>query len=241
MNPRLLRPTASGFKPNSISGLALWFDADDASTITLNGSTVSEWRDKSGNNRHATQATAALQPSYTTNSLNGKPALTGGGAASIRGMVVSAFQFYNAHTAMFVFRASGLNQTVYNRGTLINDRPKFDTGGSPLTVAARKGGFNAGQVSSTLAYTASQWSVGGLLSDVGTLRCYLDGVYGTDQTGNTESWSDTAPLRFFSLTDTLLGLNGGIAEFFYYDRQLTASQVLKAAQYLSKKWDITLS
>lgn len=46
---------------------ALWLDAADSSTITLNGSTVSEWRDKSGNNRHATQSTAANQPTKMTN------------------------------------------------------------------------------------------------------------------------------------------------------------------------------
>lgn len=40
----------------------LWLDAADSSTITLNGSTVSEWRDKSGNVRHATQGATASQP-----------------------------------------------------------------------------------------------------------------------------------------------------------------------------------
>ena len=52
---------------------ALWLDAADASTITLNGSTVSQWRDKSGNGRHVAQATATKQPTYTLaaqNSLN---------------------------------------------------------------------------------------------------------------------------------------------------------------------------
>ena len=53
----------------------LWLDAADASTITLNGSTVSQWNDKSGNGRNATQATAANQPTYIANSINGKSAL----------------------------------------------------------------------------------------------------------------------------------------------------------------------
>lgn len=44
--------------------LALWFDALDLSTITLSGSTVSQWRDKSGNNRHATQSNPSLRPIY---------------------------------------------------------------------------------------------------------------------------------------------------------------------------------
>lgn len=54
---------------------ALWLDAADASTITLNGSTVSQWNDKSGNGRNATQATAANQPTYNPTGFSGKPSL----------------------------------------------------------------------------------------------------------------------------------------------------------------------
>jgi hypothetical protein len=43
----------------------LWFDAADASTITLNGSTVSQWNDKSGNARNISQVTTANQPTYS--------------------------------------------------------------------------------------------------------------------------------------------------------------------------------
>lgn len=62
--------------PAQLSGLALWLDAADPNTITLNGSTVSQWRDKSGNSRHANQATATSQPAYTTAGLNGRNVLT---------------------------------------------------------------------------------------------------------------------------------------------------------------------
>jgi len=55
---------------------ALWLDASDAGSITLTGTTVSEWRDKSVNKRNASQATAANQPTLTAAALNGKPVLT---------------------------------------------------------------------------------------------------------------------------------------------------------------------
>jgi hypothetical protein len=62
---------SQGWTPAAIgSALALWLDADDASTITLNGSTVSQWDDKSGNNRNVVQATAANQPPYTASGIN---------------------------------------------------------------------------------------------------------------------------------------------------------------------------
>ena len=48
---------------------ALWLDASDAATITPSGGPVSQWNDKSGNGRHATQINAALQPAYTGNSV----------------------------------------------------------------------------------------------------------------------------------------------------------------------------
>ena len=48
--------------PSQLEGLELWLDADDASTITLNGSNVAQWNDKSGNGRNASQTTATSQP-----------------------------------------------------------------------------------------------------------------------------------------------------------------------------------
>ncbi len=46
--------------------LALWLDAKDTSTLTVAlDNTVSEWRDKSGNNRHAVQNELSLQPFYS--------------------------------------------------------------------------------------------------------------------------------------------------------------------------------
>lgn len=56
--------------PANIS-TAVWLDAADTSTITLNESTVLQWSDKSGNSRHVSQTTVSLQPTYRTAVLNG--------------------------------------------------------------------------------------------------------------------------------------------------------------------------
>ena len=55
------------------SSLALWLDAEDTATITLNGTDVAQWDDKSGNGNHVSNGTAATQPAYLTTGWNGKP------------------------------------------------------------------------------------------------------------------------------------------------------------------------
>jgi hypothetical protein len=59
------------WNPSMIS-TALWLDAADASTVTLESGAVSQWNDKSGNNRHATQVTLEARPTIVSSSVNGR-------------------------------------------------------------------------------------------------------------------------------------------------------------------------
>jgi hypothetical protein len=68
--------SAAAWTPAELGAdLALWLDADDAGTITLNGSNVSQWDDKSGNARHVSQGSASAQPEFAATGLNSKPTL----------------------------------------------------------------------------------------------------------------------------------------------------------------------
>jgi hypothetical protein len=49
------------WQPTQISALSLWLDAADTATLTLSGTNVSQWNDKSGNGRNAT---ATTPPTY---------------------------------------------------------------------------------------------------------------------------------------------------------------------------------
>jgi hypothetical protein len=60
-----------GWTPANLTSTACWLDASDTSTITLvSGTNVSQWNDKSGNERHATQANGANQPTYISSGMN---------------------------------------------------------------------------------------------------------------------------------------------------------------------------
>lgn len=81
---------------------AAWFDAADASTITLNGSAVSQWTDKSGNGRNATQSTAANQPIYNRIGYNNKPTLSFDGVNDFLNLTDGTVPTGNTNYSMFV-------------------------------------------------------------------------------------------------------------------------------------------
>lgn len=74
-----ITPRFTQWTPALIS-TALWLDAADASTVTTVSGAVSQWNDKSGNGRHATQATAGKQPLLAVSGLNSKNVIDCDGA-----------------------------------------------------------------------------------------------------------------------------------------------------------------
>lgn len=89
--PALLRP-------------ALWLDAADASTVSV-ATGVSEWRDKSGNNRHFTQSTPASQPAYNRNGINGLGSISFDPTNDALQRTPEAWAFQYPVTAFIVFSA----------------------------------------------------------------------------------------------------------------------------------------
>ena len=53
----------------------LWLKADAGTNTTSNGTAVSNWTDQSGNSNTVSQSTNNKQPIYTTNVINGNPAI----------------------------------------------------------------------------------------------------------------------------------------------------------------------
>ena len=73
----LVFPVEFAAKPNPPrTKLEVWLDAADEEAIELDeAGRVAAWRDKSGNDRHARQATSGLRPVYVPTGLNGRPCL----------------------------------------------------------------------------------------------------------------------------------------------------------------------
>ena len=69
------RAAPEEFNPRHLDGLELWLDASDAATITSSGTQVTNWTDKSGNERDAYQTVAARRPLVDTIDLYGQKVL----------------------------------------------------------------------------------------------------------------------------------------------------------------------
>ena len=97
---------------------ALWLDADDADTITLNGSNVAQWDDKSGNGNHVSNGAASTQPAYLPTGWNGKPTV-----------------FFTKAVEEFLFKAGVSNFAANNDFTLASAFEFFQTNNSWDMVA----------------------------------------------------------------------------------------------------------
>ncbi len=121
---------------------ALWLDAADSSTLfdsvvggnlVGSGGTVARWQDKSGNNRHVTQSTAANCPTRVVGSQNGKDVLNFDGSDdnltiansflnNLSGLTVFVVNKWSLNTsgkgAVFSYGAVGVNNTdiLYSQG-----------------------------------------------------------------------------------------------------------------------------
>jgi len=84
-----------------------WYDADDYSSFTLSGSSVSVWGDKSGNNNDATQSVAANKPTYSATASSGSlPGVTFDGTNDSLSVATTAGQ-NQTHGIYWVFSRSG--------------------------------------------------------------------------------------------------------------------------------------
>lgn len=269
MNHRLLRPRASGFNPKSISGLSLWLDASDASTITLNGANVSEWRDKSGGSPNASQATAASQPAYTSSAINGRPAVDFNSNRSlVFASSTASFNYLHNSTGGTIFmvvRPGATSDPNAYRPFLTNHGDSSANTGVGFVFDDRAAGFNrnnmliatvnrgvAGQqtaavLANNFFTTANAYCVLSVAFDCGNatassrLRVYLNGT----ANGTTNTSTNAAATGNASQNMTIGSIGGGteaaVAEMLFYQGVLGASQRVAVERYLAKKYGIAVA
>lgn len=225
MNPRLLRPRASGFSPGSLSGLQFWGDASQTSSVTLNSTTVSEWRDRrSTSTAKLVQTTAAFQPTWKSVSRNGMPGINFPASARLNWTTLSLAQ---PTSYFFVFQtpADSAGWSIFDGATsrqhvFGNNNTQFIqfAGSSAATITVSAATFYA----CVLVYNGASSSV----------RL-------NTKTATTTNPGTNAITNFF--LGTTSGIRGDVNEFGILSRAVSSVEASQLIGYMAAKWAITLT
>lgn len=230
---------------------ALWLDANDSSTITLNGSTVSQWNDKSGNGRNVIQATAGSQPTYIASGLNNKPVLSFDGGDLLTNTTPGALlRNTPGATIMAVcnYTDNSVTRTVISISTATpgsNRAGIFARIGIPTGYALsarRLDSEGSSTVVGSSTFSAATNVLQGAVIDYANTDAfsYVNGNLNASNTafitaGNT---SDTDPGAVYigRSSTTLNSMLGTIAEIIVVSSAVTTSERQLMEGYLAWKW-----
>ena len=229
MNPKLLRPRASGFNPKSLPGFVYQLDASQSSTITI-ATGVAEWRDAAGSSIKAAQVTANAQPAYETAAQNGKNAVYFDGTNDNMSLGNLSSSFPSAASALFAFKVN--NKTDYSLYTDSNNSAFWAYPTNRTYIGTFKG-TRLNNVSSPSMPTNSA-AVVAIVSSSSAYRVYINDVLAHDVAAD-----------FLVGTNHRIGNNdlgalfkGWLYEALFYSSALSVSQLSAAHKYLKAKWGL---
>lgn len=238
MNPRLLRPLAPrsapapAFTPASLANLALWLDASDATTLTLNGSNVSAWQDKSSQQLSFTQGTANSQPARLSAELGGKSVISFDGQDDTLG---SSPVFTALPCSICALVRFGENQEIggfYSQDGSQLVFYRFGNSYPPGNIRL----YNGADLETSAQVPQTQWTVLTAVADGADSKIYFgtalevsgdSGSTAPDGNSHLAKWSDGSQYQQCE-----------IAEMVGYSRAIDSTEVASLVSYLSSKWGL---
>lgn len=224
---------------------SLWLDAADGSTVIVVNGKVTEWQDKSGNARHATQSTATRSPTYNLTGLNGRGTLDFV-AANAQCLFVEGYLPFNTSADMCSI-AIVARHTTTSSGGFISTRDSLTPGGPG-------GGFTFRLTNPNLMFFHVQHSpnmvaLASLNPLIGTVaRNGLDVRLGVN--GGTPTNATTTGFVPNTTGRTYIGMEGtvdstGMSHLSGLEAEIVISQVIwtdssrqKVEGYLAHKWGL---
>jgi hypothetical protein len=216
------------FVPTALTGVALWLDGADASTLTLSGSSVTAWSDKSGNGRNAT---GGVSPTLGTNGV------TFNGTSQYLSTAYSAVP--SAESVFIVATWTGTTDRNY---CIIG------------TSATNGRGYNVFRSAGAASIRWDRWGVAGYAATSGVqvgVRFLSSGIFTgsagtTGLNGGTQSAS--AAFSFSGTGTTNIGtgvladyFQGTINEIICFSSALSSPLRQRVEGYLAWKWGLSAS
>jgi len=222
------------FFPHKISGLTLWLDATDLSTLTLDASGyVAAWEDKSEyKTKFLSQGNE--KPMVFYNQYNGWPSLSFDG---VNDSMKAENVHMNGKPGTLVMM---INQHQQNGDCVLLSK------GNDLWTLKNNGYFSLLNGSSSIFITSqiNAWDRNGLTYlmvtfDGTLLKAYQNGVFVAQKSINQAIGSDIDVFTLGSDYAKTLFMNADLGELIVYDRVLSDSERSQVSEYLDFKWGIT--
>lgn len=228
--------------PTQLSGCTLWLDAADSSQITLSGSTVTTWRDKSSSALNATGG-STTGPTYVTGGLNGLNTITFNGTTQF--MTSGSTVPGNTHTLIAVHKpntAAG-NTSLFrfqqNNGAYVVF-PYYDAGNSqPFGYISQFDSLQDFGTSPTLPENSSTANFNIITASIGTTTIIRNNGVQTASSSYTRTTgtSDTLTIGRYTAGNNQY-YSGTVCEMIVFNRDLTISEITQMEGYLAWKWGI---
>lgn len=213
--------------PLDIAGCAGWWDPSDTGSVTTVSGAVSQVNDKSGNNRHATQATPANRP--TQLSFNGRSAMYFSGS----NWLGAARPASGTHTIFAVVYATAIpasGASPLSIAATASFHPILGTG--DMTWYSRSDGLYIG---SSVPFGLSPCVVG-WRNDSAAFIAFRNGVITTSGTASN-AISTVANLVIGARVQNA-GWVGYVGEVIVYGSALSTDDRARVEKYLANKWAI---
>lgn len=238
---------ASGpsFQPTLISGLELWLDASDLSTLyqssggslaTADGDPVGEWLDKSGNGRHAQQSSGTNKPALKVSIQNAKNVIRFDGSNDYL-TLASNITAFTPRSLFAVWK----KRTTGVKFCLLSYSP--DAGGQQYTNLDYSDGniYNKSE-NRTWTFSGNQTSFVTTSQIIASPGNYADGSFfinGSTVT-TTDSGAGSGAGSKFNIVGSRISANdfgdGDLAELIYYSSALSSTNRDSIFTYLRYKW-----
>lgn len=230
----------ASFAPTDLSGLVLWLDASNTSSLTLAGSNVTTWADLAGSN-DGTQSDANKKPVYNATGLNSLPTVNF--QFGIDGTTADVLEMPDFLTGLtsgeifFVLKTENDPGGGGSQGNLLN----FDGITSAVYYPFVNGDTYLNFISDTRQATGNPTlalTTAHILNMQSASGNFTVNINDTEQftTGtNTVATTATPLLGGYSALNTF---DGYISEVIMFNRVLTAPERTQIKDYLKAKWSL---
>jgi len=227
--------------PTDVSGIRLWLKSDAGITTNASGD-VTTWADQSGQGNNVSQGTAAYQPDYVVNAINGKPAIRFDGSDDRLYHSNGSGQFdFNDATVFVVvsprFTTDTVNQGIWGvrDGGITRMSCHFNHEHTKLLL------WNGGSTTeNNYTFETNEYEIVHTSWSGNNNKSYVDGTQiGSGTVGWGSSSKKTFNLGYSGGSDEYL--QGDIVEIIIYNRTLTTDEQNRIGYYLADKYDLESS